>query len=125
MEGVPRPDAPTLRQMQVPVALVIGGSPELVRSVEEAALSAQLLVAQCGVADATNSAAQMRPLVMIITEDVYSFDPESFEALARDVRSQVLTVPAEGILPEDLEAKLEAMMIEAENLRPSWSDELG
>lgn len=124
MDTVPRSESPTLRQMQVPVALVVGGTAELLQTVEQAALSAQVLVAECSVADATNSAAQMRPLVMIMAEDVYSFDPDSFEALARDVRSQVLTVPPGGIRLEDLEAKLENLMLEAENLRPSWSDDL-
>ena len=111
--------------MQVPVALVIGGTKELVQAVEQAALSAQVLVAECSVAEATNTVASMRPLVMIMAEEVYSFDPESFEELARDVRSQVLTVPAGGMSVETLQSKLERLMIESEDLRPDWSDEGG
>jgi hypothetical protein len=120
-----RSDSPTLRQLQVPVALVIGGARELVRIVEEAAVSAQVLVAECTVAEATTAAAEMRPLVMIMSEDVYGFDPESFEALAQDVRSQVLTVPTDHIEPEQLKAKLQALMLETEDLRPSWTNEPG
>ena len=121
--GVARSDSPTLRQLQVPVALVIGGGRELVRIVEEAAVSAQLLVAECTVAEATTAAAEMRPLVMIMSEDVYGFDPESFEALAQDVRSHVLTVPADNVQTEELKAKLQALMLETEELRPSWTGE--
>jgi hypothetical protein len=120
-----RNDVPTLRQLHVPVALVIGGARDLVRVVEEAAVSAQLLVAECTVAEATTAAAEMRPLVMIINEDVYRFDPESFVALAQDVHSQVLTVPSENIQTEELETKLRQLMLEAEEGRPSWNGEPG
>jgi hypothetical protein len=125
MGGMARNDSPTLRQLHVPVALVIGGARELVRVVEEAAVSAQVLVAECTVGEATNAAAEMRPLVMIMSEDVYSFDPDSFEALAQDVRSQVLTVQLDGVQAEDLKAKLKALMLEAEELRPGWDGESG
>ena len=105
------------------MALVIGGTPELLKAVEEASLSAQVLVADCTVAEATNTVASMRPLVMVMPDDVYSFDPDSFEALARDVRSKVLTIPAEGMTPEALRSRLEATMLEAETLRQGWTDE--
>jgi len=123
MVTMARNDAPTLRQMHVPVALVIGCAKDIVQVVEDAALSAQVLVAECTVAEATNAAAEMRPLVMIVSEDVYAFDPDSFEALAQDVRSQVLTVPTENVKPEELNAKLKALMLEADELRPSWAGE--
>lgn len=123
MAAVARSETPTLRQVQVPVALVIGGTHELVQAVEDASLSAQVLVADCTVAEATNRAASMRPLVMVMPEDVYAFDPESFEALARDVRSRVLTIPTEGIAPDALRGRLEAVMLEAETLRQGWSDD--
>lgn len=124
MGTVSRSESPTLRQVQVPVALVIGGNRELIQAVEEAALSAQVLVSECSVSEATNTVASMRPLVMIMAEEVYSFDPDSFEELARDVRSQVLTVPSGGVSVDFIQGKLEAMMLEAENLRPAdWSEE--
>lgn len=103
------------------MALVIGGTRALLAAVEEASLSAQVLVADCAVAEATNTAASMRPLVMVMPDDVYSFDPESFEALARDVRSRVLTVPTEGIALDELRSRLEAVMLEAETQRQSWT----
>ena len=123
MAAVSRSESPTLRQVQVPVALVIGGTAELLQAVEKASLSAQVLVADCPVSEATNTVASMRPLVMVMPEDVYSFDPDSFEALARDVRSKVLTIPAAGMTPETLQSSLEAVMLEAETLRQSWTDE--
>ena len=125
MGGMSLNDSPTLRQLHVPVALVIGGTRDLVRIVEEAAVSAQVLVAECTVAEATTAAAEMRPLVMIMSEDVFGFDPESFEALAQDVRSQVVTLRPDNIQPEELKAKLKALMLETEDLRSGWTGEPG
>ena len=50
-------------------------------------------------------------------------ETELREALAQDVRSQVLTVPTENVKPDELNAKLKALMLEADELRPSWAGE--
>lgn len=116
-------EAPTLRDMKIPVALIVGGTEDLIGAVSDAALTAQVLVAECSVADATNTAAQMRPLVMVMAEDIYEADPEGFEALARDVRARIMCVPR-SFERQALEQDLVQLMIEAEQKRPSWSDEL-
>jgi nucleotide-binding universal stress UspA family protein len=122
---VPREtEATTLRQFKIPVVLVVGGTEELIAAVSEAALSAQVLVAECTVVDVTDTAAQMRPLVMIIPEDVYQSDASNFEALARDVRAEILRVDADAP-GTDLEADLARLMARAEAKRPSWTEELG
>jgi hypothetical protein len=110
--------------MQIPVALVIGASEKLIGAVSDAAVSAQVLVAECSVQDATTMAAQMRPLVMVMPTEVYEFDQEGFDALARDVRSRVLAVSETEIDPAELEHQLTSLMVEAENQRPSWIGEL-
>lgn len=117
-------EVPTLRQMQIPVALVVGGNEDVIAVVSEAALGAQVLVAECSVADANTTAAQMRPLVLVFPEDIYGFDPEGFDALARDVRSKVLRVTPEMREVAEIEATLTQLMAEAENQRPSWSGDL-
>jgi hypothetical protein len=109
--------------MKIPVALIVGGTEDLISAVSDAALTAQVLVAECSVADATNTAAQMRPLVMVMPEEIYDADSEGFDALARDVRARVMRVPR-GFEPGDLERDLVALMLEAEQKRPSWSDDL-
>jgi hypothetical protein len=125
MRAVPRDnETPTLRQMQIPVALIVGGTEELISSFGEAAVSVQVLVAECSVADAATTAAQLRPLVLVMNDDIYQFDAEGFEALARDVRSRVMRVPTPVPAPAELEAQLTALMQEAENERPSWSPDI-
>ncbi len=117
-------EATTLRQFKIPVVLVIGGSEALIGAVSEAALSAQVLVAECTALSATDTAAQMRPLVMIIPDDVYTSDSSNFDALARDVRAEILHVDTEGVLASELEPELTRLMAKAEAKRPSWTDEL-
>jgi hypothetical protein len=123
LEAVERTDKATLKDMRIPVALVVAGTEAIIGAVSDAALSAQVLVAECGVADATNTAAQMRPLVMVIPATVYDSDADGFDALAQDVRAQVMRVPL-GFDPKQLENDLRNLMLEAENKRPSWTDEL-
>jgi hypothetical protein len=120
---VHKSDAPTLRDMKIPVALVVGGTEELISAVSEAALSAQVLVAQCGTADATNTAAQMRPLVIVMPEDVYESDPPSFDELARDVRARILQV-SQDFDAKQLQREFIELMNDAESNRPSWIDGL-
>jgi hypothetical protein len=107
-------DSPTIKRQDVPMALVIGGDEALLRRLSEAALTAQVLLAECSTADATNTTAKLRPLVMIFPEIVYAFDPEGFEALARDVQAAVLRVNSDAIDRVALENELIALMMESE-----------
>lgn len=109
-----------MRQLNVPVTLVVGGTMELIKAVGQAALTAQVLVAECSVADVATTAAQMRPLVIVLPEHVYQFDAESFEALAIDVRSRLLRVSEDQLDQDQLQRDLLSLMLEAERERPSW-----
>lgn len=113
---------PTPKQLRIPVALLVGGDAATIALLSEAAVGAQVLVAECAEADVITAAAQMRPLVLVVPEDIYVRDPEELEALARDIRATVLRLgqvdqPDAGVL----EAQLSALMIEAEHKRPSWT----
>ncbi len=123
MRPVRETDAETLRDMKIPVTLVVEGGADLLAAVGSAALSAQVLVAECGISDATDTAAQMRPLVIVVPADIFDSDPDGFQTLARDVRAQVMRVPADFAAAE-LEEKLKTLMLEAEAKRPSWADDL-
>lgn len=111
--------------MCVPVTLVVGGSDRLLGVVSEAAISVQLLVAECSVADAASTAAEMRPLVLVIPRDVYEADREGMDGLARDVRARILVADADLLDPTQIEGQLAVLMNEAESARPSWAGELG
>jgi hypothetical protein len=120
---MPIGNLPTKEQLRVPVVLVVGGPPDLVAAVEHAAVGAQVLVTRCAVADVTTMAAEIRPLVMVIAEEIFGFDPESFRALARDVSSRLLTVRPGQMDVDKLEARLTALMLEADDFESSWNGE--
>jgi hypothetical protein len=117
-------EVPTLRQFKIPVVLVIGGSEELLGEISNIAVSAQVLVSECGAQEATDTATQMLPLVLIMEEDVYKADSNNLEALARDVRAKIMRVGAGPHQAEILAAELQKLMAEAEEQRPSWTGEL-
>lgn len=117
-------EVPTLRQFKVPVVLVVGASEELLGLVSDVAITAQVLVSECSPEAATDTAASMRPLVLVMPEEVYLQDSQNFDALARDVRAKILRVPAPLPGPGQLEPELTRLMQEAEAQRPSWTGDL-
>jgi len=117
-------EVPTLRQFKVPVVLVVGASEELLGVVSDVALTAQVLVSECSPEAATDTAASMRPLVLVMPEEVYAQDSQNFDALARDVRAKVLRVQIPVPSASQLEPELTRLMHEAEAQRPSWTSEL-
>lgn len=110
-------DTPTYKRQDVPLALVIAGDETLLRAVAKAALTAQVLLAECTVADATNTAATMKPLVIVVPDRIYATDPQSYDDLARDVQAGLLRVADAGDDHTGLENKLIALMMDAESRR--------
>jgi hypothetical protein len=117
---VPRSDMPTMKISPAPVVLAIGCSPELVRRITDAAIAGQALVVECEVQNAATQAAQTRALVLVLLEEVYSFDGASFNALAADVRARVVVLPNDQVPPVELESMIVGAIIEAEASRDSF-----
>jgi hypothetical protein len=106
-----------------PVLLVIGCSKELTRRCRDAAIQGQTLVVESDVASAPTLAAQTRPLAMVMLDDVYSFDPPFFMALASDVRSRLVLIGDETISQPELESLILGAIGDAEASRESWRRE--
>ena len=104
---------------------VVGGTPDLTAVVQEAAVAAQVLVTGCAFADVTTVAAEIRPFVIVMSNEVFGFDPDSFRALARDVHSRLLTMREGQLDVGRLEGQLKALMLEAEDFEPNSGDEPG
>ena len=117
---VRKSEDPTLRQMKVPIALIIDGDEKLIRELSKAALVAQVLVAECTARDAPTIAAEMRPLILAMSQRIFGKNREGFEALARDIRASMLVLPESGSSANELQALLESKMSEAEAQRSSW-----
>ncbi|HVY49237.1 MAG TPA: hypothetical protein VHB21_25275 [Minicystis sp.] len=115
-----RSDLPTSRVEAAPTLLVIGCSTALGRRCRDAAIQAQTLVVETDVASAPTLAAQTRPLAMVMLDDVYSFDPPFFMALASDVRSRLILLPDENVPQPELESLILGAIGEADAARESW-----
>lgn len=124
MTGDHDSELPTLKQIRVPVALVVDGSAELIAALSEAAPAVQVLIVGCSVEEVATTAAEMRPLVLVVPYVVYQREWENFEALARDLRASLMPVTREEHRTEYLQAELTRLMAAAERQRPSWTSEL-
>jgi hypothetical protein len=99
----------TLRALTAPHVLAISCTPELVARCAEALQALGVAVRECGFIGAATAVAEQRPLVMVLVDDVYSFDPDEFDALARDVGASLVRVE-EHIPVAKLEMLLEVAL---------------
>ena len=99
--------------------LLVGPTPELIEAARRAAYNVPgAEVSMCEVKDAATRTAELRPFAIVMSEDVYAFDAAEFDALARDVRSRLLTVSA-GSTVDRLERRLRPELLEAYRRRDS------
>lgn len=120
------PDGSTLPALAAPTVLTIGCSPEIVRRCTQALEGIGLALHTCDFLNMATAVAERRPLAMVLVEDLYAFDPEEFDALARDVQSSLVRVE------EDISvAKLRLLLTTAidqaasrrDELLPAWDEE--
>ena len=119
-----RSDMPTAKVTPAPVVLLIGCPSALGKRCRDAAIAGQSLVVEAEVANAATLAAQTRPLVIVILEDLYAFDAASFNDLAADVRARLVLLPDEEIPQSELEQMIVGAIIEAEASRESFNGPL-
>jgi hypothetical protein len=118
-------DGSTLTAFAAPAVLAIGCSPELVARCARALEGIGVALRTCDFLNAATAVAERRPLAMVLPDDLYAFDPEEFDALARDVRASLVRV--EDDIPV---AKLELLLAAAIDtaatrrgeLLPLWAD---
>jgi len=87
----------TQQTVQIAAVLVVGGSRSLIKTVRRAAHGVQCTeVVTCAVREASTRAAELRPLAIVLNEDVYAFDAAEFDALARDVRAELVVIATDA-----------------------------
>lgn len=120
MRYVARSDMPTAKVSPAPVVLCVGCAPALVKRCREAAIQGQALLVEADLTNAATLAAQTRPLVILLLEDVYRFDAASFSALAADVHARLVTIADDQMPQRELEDMVVAAIIESESMRDSF-----
>jgi hypothetical protein len=76
----------------MPTILAIGCPKGLVLRCWTAAGAAGAMMVECTIGEATTVAARLRPLAIVLLEELYEFDPRELEALARDVQSSLAVI---------------------------------
>jgi hypothetical protein len=91
----------------------VAASPGLIERCREATSGGVAAVEACDVGSVATQAARWRPLVIVVTDDVYAFDRLEFDALARDVGARILALPSEELSTEALKSRLLAALLTA------------
>jgi hypothetical protein len=87
----------TQKVVRIAVVLVVGGSRSLLDAVHGCTSSVNAAeVVSCDVRQAATRAAELRPAAIVMSEEVYAFDSAEFDALARDVRAQLITAESDA-----------------------------
>jgi hypothetical protein len=87
----------TLRNLERPTIVVVGGSRDLLESCKEISRSGvPAAVVSCDLGSVTTTVAARRPFAIVVPEALIAFDEGEFRALARDVRAQIISVPDEN-----------------------------
>jgi hypothetical protein len=94
--------------------VVIGGPDALVEAARRS--SSTVTAARVVVTDVQSAATRVaaaRPFAVVISDELYGFDSDEFDALARDVQAIVITVRTDGIPARTLETQLNPLLLGA------------
>lgn len=85
----------TVRQSRAVVVLAVGCSAELVDACRCVAPTFGAVVKECELRSAPTMTGELRPSVLAMSEDVYQFDPQEIDGLARAVGARIVRFGAE------------------------------
>ncbi len=86
------PGDATMAAMRAPLVLAIACPPDLVSRCREALEGLGVGLREGSIVEAPTVVADRRPLAIVMLEDLYAFDPEELDALARDVQASLVRV---------------------------------
>jgi hypothetical protein len=91
---LPQDAVPTVRPVRAPVVLVLGGPDELVEAARRVAKAEapSIAVEVRGAVNSASAVANLRPFALVMSQDIYGFDPEEFTALARDIQADLVVL---------------------------------
>jgi hypothetical protein len=100
-------DAPSFEPFAVPTVLVIGGPELLVASTRRVALSdGGIAVEVCDPGGAQQAAARLRPFALVLAQEVYGFDSDAIEAIARELQAELVVLKVMRVTPGFVEQAL-------------------
>jgi hypothetical protein len=100
-----------------PCVLVVGCSEKFMERCNDSVAGLGAIVKEAGVRSAARLAGRFRPLVIIMLEPIFAFDPLAFRALARNSNADLVVVADEDVDRTELDAKLFAGILDASRRR--------
>jgi hypothetical protein len=97
---------PTPLITHVPLVLAVGCPPSMVQRCMEVATPWGVVIAESDLMNMRTEAARARPIALLMTRDVYAFDPEEFQALAQDVGAVLVVARSEAFAATQIERLL-------------------
>jgi hypothetical protein len=94
------------QDMKVPNVLVVGCTATQLASWVGCAARAGVALRGVDLAGVTMVAQAWRPAAIVLTWDVYDFDPERFDALARSIEARLIKLPTDDLDPSTFEVAL-------------------
>ena len=83
-------------------------------------------VRESDVRGAATTAAQCRPVAVLVTHDLYAVDPLAFDALAREVGARLVRIASEDVEVEELASMFSGLAVALRQPRPRedepWDD---
>lgn len=113
----PRLSEDTITELIVPTVISVGCSQAFVELCRRVVARSGLIVEPEPLDGLTTTVASRKPLVLIVQRDIYDFDPDEFDLLARDVRSSLLIIEHEDIAFQALERRLNQAVQAAQGKR--------
>lgn len=87
-------DRRTREQLAFVSVVVVGGPDTLIEAVRRCAggVSRSARVIRTQIARAATDVARERPFAIVVSDPLYAFDPEEFDALSRDVKAVLIAI---------------------------------
>ncbi len=86
--------------------VIVGASPALLERCHQAAATLGAVVVGADLGSLTHRCRSRPPAAIVVTEDVYAFDPRGFVALAREVGARLIQLSDDRVPREALLAAL-------------------
>ncbi len=100
-----------------PALLLVGYDERFRERCERVLLDEPTQIVQASVVNAATTAARWRPMAILLAEDLYNFDPDGFDALARDVQAALARTADEGIDDVELDRVVRAAVLQGKRHR--------
>jgi hypothetical protein len=116
--GVPnRLTEDTLVEAIIPTVIAVGCSQAFVERCRRVVARSGLIVEPEPLGGLATIVASRKPLALMIQRDIYDFDPDEFDLLARDVRGSLVVIEHEDMAFQALERQLSDAIYRAQKLR--------